>query len=78
MSPEDAEAYLMDNVLDLEPSQLALALPAEEWPAIRLETAPANTPNATPAVHEVQLDPNDLEDVLNDMSDEELEELLNG
>ncbi|MCC6460556.1 MAG: hypothetical protein IT260_08810 [Saprospiraceae bacterium] len=78
LSAEDAEAYLLDNVLELEPAQLALALPSEEWPAIRLESEPSSPQNTAPAVHEIQIHPDDLEDVLNDMSDEELKELLNG
>lgn len=73
ISADDAEAYLMDNLLELEPEQIALVLPADELPAITLEK-PGNTNPA--ANRELQLHPDDLDDLLNDMSDEELESLL--
>jgi hypothetical protein len=66
LTVEDAEAYLLENVLDLEPELLAAQLPAEE-------TAPAPQ-KAQPA--ELEISTEDLEQLLDEMSEEELEELL--
>lgn len=77
VSPEDAEAYLLDNLLELEPEQIALVLPGEELPVITIP-APAATPADTKDApsRELQISPEDLDKLLKDMSDDELEELL--
>jgi len=77
ISAEDAEAYLLDNALELEPEQIALALPAEDLPPITIQ-APENATSGDPAtpVKELQLSPDDLNELLDDMSDDELKELL--
>lgn len=74
LSAEDMEAYLLDNLLELEPEQIALALPAEEWPPILVDQPGHTAPAA--GQHEIQISPGELENLLRDMSDEELEELL--
>ena len=77
ISAEDAEAYLFDNVLEFEPNQIAMILPEDEWPPISLEPLNATTPqDATSPKHDLQISTEDLEDLLRDMTDEELEELL--
>ena len=77
ISAEDAEAYLFDNALELEPEQIALALPADDLPLITIQ-APENAASGDPAtpVKELQLSPDDLNELLDDMSDDELKELL--
>lgn len=77
ISAEDAEAYLFDNVLEFEPNQIAMILPEDEWPPISLEPLNGTTPqDATSPKHDLQISTEDLEDLLRDMTDEELEELL--
>ena len=75
ISAEDAEAYLLDNLLELDPHQIAMVLPAEELPHISIEagTAPQDTKTDK---QELQISPEDIENLLRDMTDEELEELL--
>lgn len=75
ISAEDAEAYLLDNLLELEASQIAMILPADELLHISIDAEPAPEDTKTNK-HELQLSPEDLEDLLRDMTDEELEELL--
>ncbi len=72
VTAEDAEAYLFDNLMELDPAQLAAALPAEKLPAISLPTNPER-PSAEP---EIELRPEDLDNLLRDLTDEELRELL--
>ncbi len=74
LSAEDMEAYLLDNLLELEPEQIALALPAEEWSPVILDQPRPTTPAA--GQQEIQISPEELEKLLREMSDEELEELL--
>ena len=74
LSAEDMEAYLLDNLLEFEPEQLALALPAEEWSPVILDQPGPATPAA--GQQEIQISPDELENLLREMSDEELEELL--
>ena len=77
LSADDAEAYLMDNLLELDPEQIALVLPPDELPPVSLDPsgdAASDTPK-TPR-QEIQISPDDLDDILRDMSDEELEKLL--
>ncbi len=77
ISPDDAEAYLMDNLLELDPEQIAFALPGDELPFITIQTPETNNPGEqNAATHELQISPKDLDNLLKDMSDDELEELL--
>lgn len=77
LTADDAEAYLLDNLMELEPEQLALALPAENLPVIAIEPA-ENANNSSPEIkhREIELSHDDLEDILRDMTDEELEDLM--
>lgn len=74
LSADDVEEYLLDNLHELEPEQIAQILPAEEWPPVVVDR-PAAAGNNAPR-EEIQLSPDELEDLLGDMSDEELEDLL--
>lgn len=77
ISAEDAEAYLIDNLLEFEPNQIAMILPEDELPPISLEPVTGTTPqDATSPKRDLQISTEDLEDLLRDMTDEELEELL--
>lgn len=71
ITPEDAENYLRENLMELEPEQLAVVLPAEQSPAIMLENA-----DGTPTEEPLHLSPEDLEHMLRDLSDEELDQLI--
>lgn len=75
ISAEDAEAYLLDNLLDLDQNQIAMMLPADDLLPISIEpeTTPADTKTNN---QELQLSPEDLEKLLRGMTDEELEDLL--
>ncbi len=77
LSEEDIETYVLENVHEFEPDQLA-ALPPVESADPGPETAPPN-----PAQHRSKrqqtldnLQPEDLDNLLNELSDEELEQLL--
>lgn len=75
ISAEDAEAYLMDNLLELDQNQIAMILPADEMLHISIDAEPVPADTKTNK-QELQLSPEDLEDLLRDMTDEELEDLL--
>ena len=75
LSDEDAEAYLLDNALELDPQQIAQVIPEEELPPIDV-SEPGATSAQKSNPKEIQIRPEDLENVLKDMSDEELEKLL--
>jgi hypothetical protein len=76
MDDETLENYLLDNIHDFEPEQLAM-LDHDEQPAA---AEPAASQPVTPSgKNKPSLDdlkPEDVEDLLKDMSEEELEELL--
>lgn len=77
ISAEDAESYLLENLLELEPNQIAMILPEDELPPISLEPVTGTTPReATSSDRDIQISNEDLENLLRDMTDEELEELL--
>lgn len=73
LTEDDLETYVLENVHDFDPEQLAALSPAEitELPQ---ETEPA-TPkkNGTPSD---EIRPEDLEKILDEMTDEELEQIL--
>lgn len=73
LSAEDAEAYLLENLLEFDAEQLAMQLPGDE--AVDPEALPAEGQNPKTAPPNDAV-PEELEQLLNDMSDEELEELL--
>ena len=75
ISVDDAEAYLMDNLMELEPEHIAMVLPEESLPAITLDLPSPQKEKNNPAI-ELQLSPDDLENLLQDMTDEELKDLM--
>ncbi len=75
ISVDDAEAYLMDNLMELEPEHIALVLPEESLPAITLDL-PATRQEKTAPATELELSADDLEKLLRDMTDEELKDLM--
>jgi len=78
ITADDAEAYLLDNLMELDPGHIALVLPEESLPPITIDLAPGNNQqNARPASpEELQLSPEDLDNLLRDMTDEELKDLM--
>ncbi len=77
-TPEELEAYVMDNVLDFEPEQLAaLAMLDDEpeMPSNNPETKPQTNQKTTPKATDV-LSPEELELLINDLTDEEIEQML--
>ncbi len=77
LTADDAAAYLMDNLMELDPEQIVQVLPAESLPSITLNDSPNNDTNNQPKANpEIQLRPEDLDDLLRDMTDEELKDLL--
>lgn len=77
LSEEDIESYLLENVHDFDPEQLA-ALDSAEPGGKEEESAPApaNPGKKTKTVHHEELQPEDLEHVIDEMSEEELEKML--
>jgi len=71
ITPEDAETYLRENLMELDPDQLAVVLPAEQAPAIILENGDENAPDEP-----LHLSPEDMEHILRDLSEEELNQLI--
>jgi hypothetical protein len=75
LSEEDLETYLMDNIHEFEAAQLA-QLPLEDLAEAEIN---AETPGAAAPKNEAQSDdfsPEDLDHLLEDMSEEELESML--
>lgn len=68
---EDIESYLLNNPMLLDVEQLAAMLPHEQLPSVVLD--PAQPETGEQAIH---LSPADLEDLLRDMSAEELNNLM--
>lgn len=75
ITPEDAASYLMANLGELEPQQIAMALPSEELPPIMLEHTDPGAESGQPT-KPLELRPEDLDDLLQDLTDEELKELM--
>lgn len=77
LSEEDIEAYLLENVRDFEVEQLAM-LPTTEEPQVR--QAPSDSkpvvPEKTVAPDPYEISPEDIEHILNDMTEEELQDIL--
>lgn len=78
LTPEDAEAYVRENMLDFEPEQLAaLAVLDEEVNPTNQPPAPKSGQGSKAAPKSKdELSPEELELLLDDLSDEELEQLL--
>lgn len=73
LSEEEIETYLLENVQDFEAEQLAM-LPDEEE---QETTQPATkTPDKKSDDPLEDISPEDVEHILNDMTEEELEEIL--
>lgn len=73
LTEEDLESYLIDNVQEFDPEQLALLTPEEPT-----ETTEENTPG-TPKKNSrssSEIRPDDLDKILDEMTDEELEQIL--
>lgn len=73
LSDEDIEAYLLENVQDLELGQLALLpeVQANEYQAPPVQTVPSKKTES-----KYDITPEDVESILNDMTEQELEEIL--
>ncbi len=73
LSDEEIEAYLLDNAQYLEMDQLAMLPETTENeyqpPAVQEKRMPKNT-------KPLEISPEDVEHLLNDMTEEELEEIL--
>lgn len=75
ISAEDAEAYLLDNLSEADPDLLASCLSLEESADMEAAGQPAAGPSPTP-VPDADISPEEIQHLLDDMTDEELEELL--
>ena len=72
LSTDDIETYLLENVQDFEVEQLA-TLPDEDENEYQL---PAQKTPSTSTDPLEEFSPEDVEHLLNDMTEEELEEIL--
>lgn len=73
LTEDDLETYVMENVHDFEPEQLATLTPEEttEQPE---EATPGTTKRKSATSDEIH--PDDLDKILDEMTDEELEQIL--
>lgn len=73
LTEEDLENYLFDNIHEFDPEQLATLAGEEshETPAETTDDAPQKNKPAATDIH-----PDDLEQILDEMTDEELEQIL--
>ncbi|HNG90548.1 MAG TPA: hypothetical protein PK858_10095, partial [Saprospiraceae bacterium] len=73
LTDEEVEAYVVDNLHEFEMEQLAALSDAADSP-----DTPLSTPDARPAAPAAEEDfsPEDVDKLLQDMSEEELEEIL--
>ena len=77
LSEEDIESYLLENVHDFDPDQLAALEPtATESMEEESAPAPSNPGKKAKTIHHEDLHPEDLEQIIDEMSDEELERML--
>ncbi|MBL7825237.1 MAG: hypothetical protein JNJ57_01310 [Saprospiraceae bacterium] len=72
LTEDEIESYVLDNLHDFETEQLAM-LPSEEELDI---VPPSHAPSTSPDSIEDIIAPEDVESILNDMTEEELEEIL--
>lgn len=78
LTPEELEAYVLDNVTDFEPEQLAALAVLDDEPA---EPAGATQPQSSKPAKKSRVDtddlsPEELEILIDDLTDEELEKML--
>lgn len=74
LTDEEIEAYMLENVQDFDSEELAMIAPEE----ITHESTPETLKNSkvkTKESHE-EITPEDIDHILNDMTEEELEEIL--
>lgn len=74
LSEEELEAYVLDNAHEFEPEQLA-SLEPEEMPEETYDQ-PAETGGKSAKRKKVDIHPDDLDAILDEMTDEELEQIL--
>lgn len=74
ITADDAEAYLMDNLMELEPEQIVEVLPSDGLPSIIINPEPKS--NGQQGAQDIELRQEDLDNLLRDMTDEELRDLL--
>lgn len=73
LTEDELESYLLENAQEFEPEQLASLNPTE-MEAVEEDT-PSETPNQKrPAAEDIH--PDDLDHILDEMTDEELEQIL--
>ncbi len=75
LSDEDVEAYVLANAYEFEPEQLASLQPDTPSELPDTPDSSTETPGKSAAPGD-DISPEDMEDLLNDMSDEELEAIL--
>jgi hypothetical protein len=73
LSADDVEAYVLENIHDFDSEQLAALLDHESLSEQPTQTEPKNPKKKRP---ELDLKPEDMAPLLDEMSDEELEQLL--
>lgn len=71
LSPEEITAYIAENAADFEPEQLALL---EETPAVNNKPAAPETGKTAPEKEDLPAEA--VEEIIDEMTDEELAELL--
>ena len=75
LSVEDVEDYVLENVHDFDENQLASIQPEGFSEMMEAPTAPTENQGKVPSAGD-EFTPEDVEKLLNDMSDEELESIL--
>lgn len=75
LSVEDVEDYVLENVHDFDENQLASIQPEGFSEVMESPTAPAENQSKAPSAGD-EFTPEDVEKLLDDMSDEELESIL--
>jgi hypothetical protein len=73
LSADDVEAYVLENIHDFDSEQLAALPDHESLSEQPTQTEPNNPKKKRP---ELDLKPEDMAPLLDEMSDEELEQLL--
>ena len=73
LTEDELESYVLENVHEFEPEQLA-ALAPEETSEPEEEITPGAPKKNNPAAEEIH--PDDLDKILDEMTEEELEQIL--
>lgn len=76
VSADDAAFYLAENIEEFDTEQLALLVETFPEPHVEIPSPEPANPLKKSSKKPVELTPNELKNLLQDMSDEELEELL--